>query len=75
MHAIWNEINGFEISEQKLVGQARVIKKNNWPLDLEQVQLKIKIANEEVGQSQKTETCKNEQGIHNGDGCDSRSVE
>lgn len=32
---VWNEIGLFELSEQKLVGQTRAIRFNNWLSDLE----------------------------------------
>ena len=39
-----NETSGFELREQKQVGQARMIKTNNWLLDLELEQPKREIA-------------------------------
>ena len=35
IHVIWNEIGRFELTEQKLVRQARAIRRNKWLLDLE----------------------------------------
>ena len=40
MHRHWNEIGLFELSEQKLVGQARVIKTNGWLSEIEIEELK-----------------------------------
>ena len=72
MHAIWNKIDGFE---QKLVGLTRVIKKKQLALRFGTWSAEKKVANEEGGQSKKTETCQTEEGIHNANGYDSRSVE
>ena len=52
MYAIWNEIGGFEFTEQKLVGQARAIRGNEWLSDLELEQLQREIRSEERKQSQ-----------------------
>ena len=54
MYAIWNEIGGFELTEQKLVGQARAIRGNKWLSDLELEQLQREIRSEERKQSQQT---------------------
>ena len=54
MHVIWNEIGGFELTEQKLVGQARAIRTNKWLSDLELEQLQRKIRSEERKQHQQT---------------------
>ena len=40
---IWNEIGLFELSEQKLAGQARAIKTNKWSLDLELERIKSEV--------------------------------
>ena len=54
MHVIWNKIGGFELTEQKLVGQARAIRTNKWLSDLELEQLQREIRSEERKQSQQT---------------------
>ena len=54
MHVIWNEIGGFELTEQKLVGQARAVRTNKWFSDLELEQLQRKIRSEERNRSQQT---------------------
>ena len=54
MHVIWNEIGDFELTEQKLVGQARAIRTNKWLLDLELEQLQRESRSEERKQSQPT---------------------
>ena len=35
MIAIWREIGTFEITEQRLVDQARVLRKNEWLIEVE----------------------------------------
>ena len=52
MHVIWNEIGGFELTEQKLVGQARKVRTNKWLSDLELEQLQRETRSEEQKQSQ-----------------------
>ena len=54
IHVIWNEIGGFELTEQKLVGQGREIRTNKWLSDLELEQLQREIRSEERKQSQQT---------------------
>ena len=54
MHVIGNEIGGSELTEQKLVGQARAIRTNKWLSDLELEQLQREIRSEERKQSQQT---------------------
>ena len=54
IHVIWNDIGGFKLTEQKLVGQARVIRTNKWLSELELEQLQRKVRREERKQSQQT---------------------
>ena len=54
IHVIWNEIGGFELTEQKLIGQTRALRKNKWLSDLELEQLRREIRSEERKQSQQT---------------------
>ena len=54
MHVIWHYIRGFELTEQKLVEQARAIRTNKWLSDLELEQLQREIRREERKQSQQT---------------------
>ena len=56
MYTIRNKISGFELSEQRLVGQARMTKANNQLSGLELQQLIGEIARAESGQSQEIET-------------------
>ena len=56
MYTIRNKISGFELSEQLLVGQARMTKANNQLSGLELQQLIGEIARAESGQSQGIET-------------------
>ena len=56
MYTIRNKISGIELSEQLLVGQARMTKANNQLSDLELQQLIGEIARAESGQSMETET-------------------
>ena len=43
MIAIWGEIGSFEITEQRLVDQARVVRTNEWltKVELEEIRRKI----------------------------------
>ena len=52
MHAIWNELGMFNVTEQRLVDQKNSILKRKWlsDLELEEIQRNIKdIGNGEVG--------------------------
>ena len=51
MHVMRNEIGGFELTEQKLAGQARAIRTNKQLSDLELEQLQRKITSKERKQS------------------------
>ena len=51
MHKIWDEMGLFELSEQKLVGQTRVIKTNGWISELELEELNREIESENNCQS------------------------
>ena len=48
MHDIWKEIGLFELSEQNLVGQARVIRTNEWLSSIEVEELKREIEREKM---------------------------
>ena len=43
MHNIWKELNGIEITEQRMCDQARMIKKNEWitKLELENIRRRV----------------------------------
>ena len=41
--AVWREIETFEITEQRLVDQLRVIRTNEWLIDMELEEIKRKI--------------------------------
>ena len=43
MIAIWREIGAFEITEQRLVDQARVIRTNEWLIEAELKEIRRKI--------------------------------
>ena len=51
MHKIWDEMGLFELSEQKLVGQVRVIKTSGWISELELEELNREIESENNCQS------------------------
>ena len=43
MIAIWRDIGNFEITEQRLVDQARVIRTNEWLTEVELEEIRTKI--------------------------------
>ena len=50
MHNIWKELNGIEITEQRMCDQARMIKKNEWitKLELENIRRRVLLKEENI---------------------------
>ena len=48
MHSFWKERQSFNITEQRLCGQARLIRKNNWLTALQLAEIKDRVWNVNV---------------------------